>query len=346
MPDYNITFTETPGSYGTLIEYKKEGDLTWTTPTSPANPTTLETYPLTLDPGFKYYVRLSSVGLNCTTKYVIIPIEDNICCPDGYTLSPDESYCYIVETVAATPPSGGTPETSVPKSFSQYSKYGTVIYSPGYNIDGTGANTRITPLSTLLWANPSLNTTDGPLNRTGLWGTTETANQLVGFSYCFDLTESKVYYIGAGADNAVLIRLDGVDIVDMDEAAITSYLYTEYSIVDVSYMAPYTFWHIYPVTIPAGPHILEVIGRNGSVVGINPGTIGIEIYDNTPSELMAATNIADLDIIFSTESIRSGAPLQIGSDGVGYTCPDGYSLDSCEEPYTCKRLLTTPTTTC
>lgn len=346
MPNYNITFTEVPGSYGTLIEYKKVGESTWTTPTSPANPTTNETYPLTLEPGFDYYVRVSAVGLDCTTRYKIIPIESTTCCPDGYTLSPDESYCYIVDEVPATPPSGGTPENSVPKSFDQYSKYGAVIYNPGYDLDGTGTNTRITPLSNTYWANPSLNTTDGALNRTGLWGTTETANQIVGFSYCFDLTESKIYYIGAAADNEVLIRLDGVDIVDMDEDAITTYLYTLYSIVDVSYKAPYTFWHIYPVTIPAGPHIIEVIGRNGSVPGVNPGTIGIEIYDNTAAELQAATSSGDLDIVFTTADIRSGFPLQIGSDGVGYTCPDGYSLDSCNEPYTCKRLITTPTISC
>lgn len=352
MPVYNITFTETPGSYGTLIEYMKVGTNIWITPNSPANPTNDEIYPLTLDAGSTYYIRVTSVGNNkCTPKPVIIsiitsPLEN--CCPDTYTLSPDETYCYKTETVPATPPTGGDPDTTIPKSLNSYTWYGTLVYEPGFAVNGIGTNIRKTPYVAGPWANPPSpgSPSIGPLNRTGLWGHTSIVGQEVGFSYCFSLAESKQYYIAVAADNTVIIRIDGNTILDMDDPAMTASLYAQYGIVETSSAAPYTFWHCYPVTIESGPHILEMIGKNGPGTGTNPAAMGAEIYDNTKAELLSAASVANLNVIFSTETLRNGSPLQIGSDGLGYTCPDGYALDSCVEPYTCKRLLTTPTITC
>lgn len=345
----NVTFTEAQGSYGTLVEYKEVGGSAWIAPTSPANPTTLELYPLSLEEGKTYYIAASSINNNCSRRRRIItytvPVT-SVCCPPTYTISPDGTYCYVIDTVAATPPSGGTPDTTVPKVFDQYSHYGTVIYNAGYSVNGVGTNSRTSPSTNTFWWNASTNTTDGPLNRTGLWATNTFPSQIIGFSYCINLTETKTYYIGCAADNSVNIKLDGIDIINMDEAAVTASLYAQYGIIDVSYAASYTFWHIYPVQISAGPHILELIGVNGAGGGVNPAAFGAEIYDNTPSELEAATSRLDLDVLFSTEDLKSGQPIQIGSDDQGYTCPPDYSLDSCNLPYTCKKLTTTSTIPC
>lgn len=344
-----VTFIETQGSSGTLVEYKELGGAAWITPSTPANPTLFESYPLQLEEGKTYYIAVSSINTACTRRRRIItytvPVTSE-CCPPTYTISPDGTYCYLIDEVAATPPSGGTPDTTTPKVFAQYSHYGTVIYSPGYTVNGVGPNTRTSPSTNTFWWNALTNTTDGPLNRTGLWATNTFSNQTVGFSYCLNLVATKTYYIGCAADNSVNIRLDGIDIINMDEAAVTAALYTQYGIVDVSYNASYTFWHIYPVVITAGPHILELIGVNGSGVGVNPAAFGAEIYDNTPSELEVATDRSDLNVLFSTEDLKTGQEIQIGSDDQGYTCPPDYSLDSCNLPYTCKKLITTATIPC
>lgn len=86
---YNIEFTPTPGSWGTLIEYRKSPSITWIVPNSPANPTTLTSYPLTLDDDSVYYIRVSANGLNCTKKYVILTVETGA----GDVWVADTSYC-------------------------------------------------------------------------------------------------------------------------------------------------------------------------------------------------------------------------------------------------------------
>lgn len=71
----NVTFNPTAGSIGTLIEYKKYGDSAWTVPTTPSNPTSLTTYPLSLEEGYSYYVRASAIGISCSKGSVITTVS-------------------------------------------------------------------------------------------------------------------------------------------------------------------------------------------------------------------------------------------------------------------------------
>lgn len=66
---YEISFTPSLGNLGTLIEYKETADSSWTTPSSPSNPTSLSSYTLDLDDELTYIVRLSTVGYNCSPIY-------------------------------------------------------------------------------------------------------------------------------------------------------------------------------------------------------------------------------------------------------------------------------------
>jgi len=96
---------------------------------------------------------------------------------------------------------------------------------------------------------------------------------------------------------------------------------------------------VYPVTLSSGPHIIELIGHNDS----SSAALGAEIYDNTAAQLISATSYSDLTLIFSTKDYR-GQPVQLSTDGLGYTCPSGYSLAACQDPYVCRKILTaTPT---
>jgi hypothetical protein len=260
--------------------------------------------------------------------------ERTLECSEGYTLAPDGSYCYLIEETAADPPTGGTPESTVAATATAYSTVGSYIYDPGYSSNGVGTWTQI-PLINTFWVNgpgtgADNTTTDGPLNRCGLWTTSALSNQDIGFSVCLDLPATSVYYIGLGGDNKCRFTVDGVVVVDQDITAVGT---------NTGWGAGATFkiWHIYPVTLSAGPHIIELIGHNNSGVA----ALGAEIYQNTDAEIMAATSYTGtgLNLIFSTKDYI-GQPVQLGSDDLGYTCPTGYSLAACVEPVVCRRILT------
>lgn len=289
---------------------------------------------ITIDPELKYVIR--STNELCDFEYeqsVII----NPYCPVGYEMAEDGSYCFYEEITEAIPPSA--PENSIAKSFIAYTVCGSWIFT-SFNVDGTGSATQIDPGNTF-WINgvgacaTFAGTTDGPLNRSGLWSTTSVSEQTVGFAICVDILESKTYYVGVGADNLAIIKIDGVTVLQQDPDAMTAQFGT------VSGEAPFRIWGIYPVDILSGLHVIEVLGYNSTGASPNPAAIGAEIYNNTAAEIAAATSYGDLDLVFSTKDYI-GQPIQVGSDNIGYSCPVGFSLRSCASPVDCVRLLTTP----
>lgn len=285
---------------------------------------------VTIDPGERYVLR--AVNEFCGKVYDQ-PLLVNAYCPVNYTMSEDQSYCYIEDITEATPPSNQLMTTAA--THFGYTRCGTIILDPGFNVDGTGPGTLI-DFSNAYWRNASAqcvadgNTSDGPLNRCGLWATGGSPNpSQIGYSVCVTITESKVYYVGLGADDFASIRLDGNTILEQDPVA----LGVQYSGSGI----PFIYWFIYPVYIEAGTHVLEVLGTDTGVAA----TLGAQIYDNTPAELAAATSDGDLTFVFNSADYI-GMPVQIGSDGSGWSCPTGYALSLCESPAVCRRLLTIP----
>jgi hypothetical protein len=299
------------------------------------------TYVLNLEEGEAYWVRLSSHGSACISPFVImevIPLQD-ACCPEEYTLAPDGSYCYKVEETAATPP--GAAENAVAVSNAAYCTCGSYIYTSGWASNGTGTSAQIS-LSNPFWVNGAgacadSTTTDGPLNRSGIWASGGgLTDQDVGFGVCLNIPATKTYYVGVGADNYAIIKLDSVTLITQDPTALAA----QYGVGAAS---TFKVWHIYPIEIAAGPHILEILGHNVS----GAASIGCEVYDATSAELIAATSYAALGskLVFSSKDYV-GQPIQLGTDGVGYSCPVDYSLDICSGPATCKKFLTTATISC
>lgn len=323
---YNITFTPASGSLGTFIEYRETSVSGWSVPSSPPNPTTLNTYPLYLEIGKEYVIRMSSVGVNCTAKYRYVVIPVGTCCPPGYTLSDDGLYCFLNETTAATPPSA--PENAVSVTNAFFTRCGTQVMDEGFSINGDGPHSSILD-SVAFWNNnggsvcESGNLVNGPMNRTAIWSTTTLDNQTVGFTVCLTVAESKIYYLGTGFDNYGQIVVDGTTILQND---------------NTTTLNPLENWVIFPVFITSGNHVLEIIGHNGVSTPPNPGAIGVEIYNNTREEILFSTGYGDLDVLFSSADYI-GQPIQIGSDGIGYTCPDGYALVLCDGPAYCQRTL-------
>lgn len=346
MPNYTITFTPAPGSYGTLIEYKDVATGTWVTPSTAVNPTSLTSYTLFLTSGHTYYIGVTSIGLSCTRRRNIIGpiiVDSDNCCPAGYIISVDGSYCYKIEEVASTPPTGA--ENAVAVHFKAYSTCGSYIYNSGYAINGTGASTQIS-LSNNFWKNGTglcadnnlvpQGTTEGPLNRTGLWSSTAQDNQDIGFSVCINVAQTKTYYIGIACDNYAIVNVDGTNIITQDSTA----LGVQYGVGD---SATFKVWHIYPITLLAGSRVIELIGHNVNSVA----ALGAEIYNASALQISTASSYTDLGsrLIFSTKDYV-GQPIQLGTGGAGYTCPATYSLVACTAPYICRRVTTTAIISC
>ena len=230
-------------------------------------------------------------------------------CYAGYTATGQD--CIKELTELATPASN--PQNSEAKTSTVYSSQGTLIYDPGYAHDGTGISYQI-PVGNPFWYNPG-NTTDGPMNRTALWTNPVFDGQKVGFTICVTAPETKTYYFGIGCDDSAEIIVDSVSILK------------QFS--DIAFYP----WNIYPVELTAGDHIIEVVGENYGVLA----GLGFEIYNNTKAEIIAAGSYAALNLVYSSKD-HIGEPIQIGSGGYGWSCPEGYSLVLCDGPAYCKKI--------
>jgi hypothetical protein len=290
---------------------------------------------------------LPSVSIDPTQQYVLQAVNE-MCgaiytqeviispyCQPGYTLSDDESVCSLIQTVDATPPTD--PQSSVASPNGAYGNFGAFIYEPGYNVDGTGTSTQI-PTSNGFWINPTADTTDGPMNRGGLWAPVTTDDdQIVGFSVCVDLPEDTTYYIGLGGDDYCILNVDGNNIITQNPTTLAAQYNGEFP--GIGPAVTFKIWHIYPLALTAGYHVIELIGFNE----VLEAAIAAEIYNLTPAEISAATSYAAMGagLIFSSKNYI-GMPLQIANGGYGWTCPSGYSLQYCDSPPSCIRVLTTP----
>lgn len=264
---------------------------------------------------------LSDLLLQDRFKVLGEPI--NICkCPEGYTYNAQTELCEKEIQTPITP--SGDLRTACKASSMSWGIQGVALYS-SFNVNGTGVSTIHHNMDTF-WANPTMTSTvDGRLNKTGLWacgpgGIPQTGNmqplyENIGFIFPIEVATTKTYYVGTAGDNKIRIRVNCEDIIDMDPEAMGGQ-YVGYGLT-----AAFQFWHVYPVTLPPGRHVIELTGVNYG----NVGGFGAEIYDNTSAEIMAANGGAGLNIIFSTAN-KAGQPLQVSSTFSG-TCSSGQCLD-------------------
>lgn len=238
-------------------------------------------------------------------------------CASGYTLNMTTNMCEQVQQTPASPPTGngGSPGTAKKVSAVDYGTGGTRIYAPGYPLSGDGAvaATMTTPHfwvnGTALWnANHDRNTTDGRLNATAIWSVSATPNnEYIGFSRKVTVPSAKTVYVGMAGDNAIRIIVNGVTLIDTQ---------------NISGGPNFNYWNIYPVDLLAGDNYIEVYGMNtGGVAGF-----GAEIYDMTQAQLVAATNVGQLNLLFSTANIV-GEAFDLGQTQ-GWHCAAGWSLDT------------------
>lgn len=254
-------------------------------------------------------------------------------CPTGYTLV--NGVCTKVETT--TPTIASTTVTACVSTDGEFGRYGAIVYTGGFTATGTGVGTTLSSDITAgnvvalpvngTWANPSMTTTDGPVNRAGVWacGGIGTTGSTLGFSVPINITSTKQYYIAIAADDDFVLSVDGNNIAD------TTGIGNTYWNGDGGAM--FRYWHVYPVILTAGIHY---IGVSAADTGGVTSVVAAEIYDATLAELQAATlnpsyvadpsgfplgqnHYANINLIFSTRCARqAGTTFSIGNA----TCPD------------------------
>jgi hypothetical protein len=159
------------------------------------------------------------------------------------------------------------------------------------------------------------------MNRCVVWPSTDaTPGQIVGFGREVIVPVSKTYYIGLAADNYMSLEVNSVLIKAFPAESIADH---------------FTAWHLFPVFLNAGSNLIHIVGYNDTIVA----GIGAEIYDATLAELQGVATISALDArtIFSTKSLI-GSYAEEGNFGIGYTCPEGYSLINRSGVYSCDRV--------
>ncbi len=268
-----------------------------------------------------------SVNFDAIFDCTPTPTPCQICCICEPTDCDWQPYtgvsCVCVQTTGATVPDSATTYSAVSQTYFQYSEFGTLVYAPGYSIDGTGTTTSYLT-GTTVWENTGNTSgstiTDGPLNRSGIWTTLTTGpdylplDTWIGYSFCVDIASAQTYYVGLGADNKFSFRLNGQTVVESVWSDTTSFKY----------------WHVYPLTIPQGTNVIELFGLNSAT----EAGFGCEIYNNTIDELTGATVYGDLNVIYTTANQIGGIFDLVADSGFtlttsGYTCPSGYVYQSC-----------------
>lgn len=264
--------------------------------------------------------------------------DDVLTCPVGYELQ--SIGCVRTQTQPATPPSGGsgTPGIADKVNSNQWNNGGARVFNPGFDNTGNGTNQVLT--TPHFWVNgtsqfnqSTRNTVDSRMNVAGIWvqgghngNEWVPQNEYIGFSRKITVTTARTVYVMLCADNDFKVAINGALLID-----------THPNNGNIGGGPNFSFANIYPVPLRAGDNYIEMYAMNaGSVAGF-----AAEIYDVSLPQLLSATNEAQLNIIFSTKDMV-GQPFDLGIT-VGYSCPDGWSLDTSN--YTCvKTDVIDPTT--
>jgi len=278
-------------------------------------------------------VRFKNIKLELTTKLdydANCPVTGNTTgstscsCPAGYTATTALDDCQKFTITASTfnglgPTIGLLPN---PNKLPEYAFYGSRFYEdattrPKPLVKGSGdslkdnSNITLTYESVIsnLWGDNNAN--KGRLNNAGL--NMPDDGKWYGFSKCVDIPSSGVYNIGIAADNQCRLTIDGELIFNLNTSSTFCFKY----------------WHVVPITLTSGKHIVEMEAMNDIYTD---GAFGAEIYNATSEVLSGYTTEAQLSAvtIFTTTDFAGGY-WNLGESGssAGYYCPTGYSLNTC-----------------
>ena len=239
-------------------------------------------------------------------------------CPDGY-LTDATGQCYQDIEVVTDPSYGTLNGTAVRIKNAAYSTSGTILTDrtnvwlnsaattnddPANNLSTQPFTANpITPLSNPVWRNTggTAGDYDGPLNRSGIWPQSANStnyagtNEWVGIRSKFYVSSSDasnisgssgLFYIGFGGDNVMEVYIDNM----------VQPLVGRNRFNDNNASGLYRSWRIKPVTLALNQQH-EIFIRVRNAVALSPGSIGVELYNNTFTQIRNATCIYESCLI-------------------------------------------------
>jgi|LakMenE01Jun11ns_1017448.scaffolds.fasta_scaffold9946093_2 hypothetical protein len=318
---------------------------------------------------------------NCVLKYfdgtgwcdITCPCE----CPDGQVLNILTNECELTTTVAATPSGGATYELGAGDMSTAYSSSGARLYedistkifplngfsptgfSSGYKVvDAAGTGTTVTIQQTSsnpIWDEDGSGTA-GRLNMSSVWAYDPTPfpdGEWLTLRYCINITAEKQYVFGMAGDNQVKATINSTT---FNGGGITNLVNLWASAFPGGapltglQTGPFVFWHMFPITLPIGSHILELSGYNI----LSYRAFGAEIYDISETDMinnlmvpsLIVPTAIDPYIIFSTKDLVSVPPLLIPAPGavITWSCDPGFTLSECNGAPSCTEVISTPCT--
>ncbi|AXY74709.1 hypothetical protein D3H65_12260 [Paraflavitalea soli] len=215
-------------------------------------------------------------------------------------------------------------------NWSGYCQTPPPLASPGAPVNtalkmatATDSTTRRTAMKAMAVQAMAIQDSLGPLNRTVVWSCNPEQippNGWFGFTAPVYFPHDGLYYLGFAADNFIKLTIDD-SLFHQDNVFNTE-------------LENFQIWHVFPRSFKKGYHTIKIEGRDaqGTITGF-----GLEVYDNSEGELIAAKSYADLSLIFSTKDVVDS------TFPVSYSCPLGYSLATGEaSQFVCRQTIPLP----
>lgn len=267
-------------------------------------------------------------------------------CPDGYTFDAITRQC--VREVYTIPTQETITYACSPSSNPAWGLYRAALYEEGWSSNGVG-NYALLPT---WWGDPTVPTLQRHINKIAIqtkFNGVLVEDEWISYEQSICIQDTKTYYIGIAADNRFRISLDGNYIIDPNT-------YTPNTDIPIDTLsipfiqqhldanngnhAFYGRFHIYPVELPAGNHVLSLEYYDYN----NPQMIAAEIYDTDFNTILNAQSIDDIyganreNLIFTTEGKTQLTKI------ISQECPPDSVLQVNPETCTqgCFKLETTP----
>jgi cell division protein FtsB len=223
--------------------------------------------------------------------------------------------------------------------FSEFGNSSSDLFNLKFNPNILWGGTSL-DVSGSVFTNLTNTTVSGRLYNGAIWTNSGSTpdDEWIGFSYTFDLDETKVYRIGFAADQKVRIKVNGSYLINSDISPVHPINSVDgvFNATNIYSNSPDSrFKQAYLVagiTLYEGKNIIEAEGFSS---GFSSGFV-CEVYNASEEHLMNMRYETELSgvTVFSTRS-QIGNVYTLGENS-GYSCPTGYALDtSIAAPYQC-----------
>jgi len=230
--------------------------------------------------------------------------------------------------------------------FQVYENAGTGALLPIQHLVGSAATSSVFGCTVPDCNAPNVCT--GRLNTAGLWATGYGIDEWLTVEFCINITTTKTYIFAIAGDNQIRASITSTTfnggVTDLNLVNLWGASDPAGTATSSSAVRTFSIWHAFPITLPAGSHVLKLAGYDFGT----PAAFGADIYDipvgnptdnwATVQTMCAAVNNTSLTlaqfnpyIVFTTGSLIQTPPLIIAApnQSITWTCPPNGVLDLC-----------------